>query len=81
MGTRDEGGARRVHGVQETQSASRVIARTPEFLARRRRAITSAWAGFALDSYSIYLPNTALLPAMGYFQANLNPADASLFVG
>ncbi|MBV9895396.1 MAG: MFS transporter [Chloroflexi bacterium] len=52
-----------------------------DFIARRQRAITSAWAGFALDSYSIYLPNTALLPAMGYFQANLSPAESSLFVG
>jgi MFS family permease len=49
--------------------------------ARRRRAITSAWAGFAVDSYSIYVASTALLPAMIYFQANLSPSELSVFVG
>ncbi|WUD78254.1 MFS transporter [Streptomyces sp. NBC_00510] len=49
--------------------------------ARRRRAITSAWAGFAVDSYSIYVASTALLPAMVYFQSNLSPSQLSVFVG
>ncbi|SFJ64013.1 Nitrate/nitrite transporter NarK [Amycolatopsis sacchari] len=49
--------------------------------ARRRRAITSAWAGFAIDSYSIYVASTSLLPAMVYFQANLSPSQLSVFVG
>lgn len=44
--------------------------------ARRRRAITSAWAGFAVDSYSIYVASTALLPAMVYFQSDLSPASS-----
>lgn len=49
--------------------------------ARRRRAISSAWAGFAIDSYSIYVASTSLLPAMIYFQADLSPAQLSVFVG
>ncbi|GAA3552232.1 MFS transporter [Amycolatopsis ultiminotia] len=48
---------------------------------RRRRAITSAWAGFAIDSYSIYVASTSLLPAMAYFQADLSTAQLSVFVG
>ncbi|MFJ4849297.1 MULTISPECIES: MFS transporter [unclassified Streptomyces] len=49
--------------------------------ARRRRAITSAWAGFAVDSYSIYVASTSLLPAMVYFQSSLSPSQLSVFVG
>jgi MFS family permease len=49
--------------------------------ARRRRAISSAWAGFAIDSFSIYVASTSLLPAMIYFQADLSPAQLSVFVG
>lgn len=41
---------------------------TREFLGQRERAIASAWAGFAMDSYSIYITTTALLPALAYFQ-------------
>ncbi|MFD2420836.1 MFS transporter [Amycolatopsis pigmentata] len=48
---------------------------------RRRRAIASAWAGFAIDSFSIYVVSTALLPAMGYFQAKLSAEQLSIFVG
>ncbi|HZU77186.1 MAG TPA: MFS transporter, partial [Dehalococcoidia bacterium] len=65
----------------DARSTARLASEAQALAARRRRAITSAWAGFALDSYSIYLPNTALLPAMGYFQANLSPAESALFVG
>lgn len=53
----------------------------PDFIARRRRAITSAWAGFAIDSYSIYVASTSLLPAMVYFQAHLSASQLSVFVG
>ncbi|WP_284739902.1 MFS transporter [Amycolatopsis sp. RTGN1] len=53
----------------------------PAFIARRRRAITSAWAGFAIDSYSIYVASTSLLPAMVYFQAHLSASQLSVFVG
>ncbi|GLY43350.1 MFS transporter [Amycolatopsis sp. NBRC 101858] len=53
----------------------------PAFTARRRRAITSAWAGFAIDSYSIYVASTSLLPAMVYFQAHLSAGQLSVFVG
>src|SRR6476469_2077413 len=49
--------------------------------ARRRRALSSAWAGFAIDSFSIYVASTSLLPAMIYFQADLSPAQLSVFVG
>jgi MFS family permease len=49
--------------------------------ARRRRAISSAWAGFAIDSYSIYVASTSLLPAMIYFQVNLSPSELAVFVG
>jgi MFS family permease len=53
----------------------------PGFISRRRRAITSAWAGFAIDSYSIYVASTSLLPAMIYFQAHLSKSQLSVFVG
>lgn len=53
----------------------------PTFRQRRRRAITSAWAGFAIDSYSIYVTSTALLPAMIYFEGNTSTAHASLVAG
>ena len=53
----------------------------PAFRRRRRRAITSAWAGFAIDSYSIYVTSTSLLPAMIYFQAHASAAQASLLAG
>ena len=46
----------------DARSTARLASEAQAMAARRRRAITSAWAGFALDSYSIYLPNTALLP-------------------
>ncbi|WP_166459349.1 MFS transporter [Amycolatopsis pithecellobii] len=52
-----------------------------ELRLRRRRAVTSAWAGFAIDSYSIYVASTSLLPAMIYFQAHLSPSQLSVFVG
>lgn len=53
----------------------------PTFRLRRRRAITSAWAGFAIDSYSIYVTSTSLLPAMIYFQVHATAAQASLLAG
>ncbi|MFD2419743.1 MFS transporter [Amycolatopsis pigmentata] len=65
--------------VASTESGSGAPTRTYE--QRRRRAIASAWAGFGVDSFSIYVVSTALLPAMGYFQANLSPDQLSIFVG
>jgi hypothetical protein len=46
---------------------------SPEFRGRRRRAILSAWAGFAIDSYSIYIASSVLLPALIYFQGDMAP--------
>jgi MFS family permease len=65
--------------VASTESPSGAPNRTYE--QRRRRAIASAWAGFGVDSFSIYVVSTALLPAMGFFQANLSPDQLSIFVG
>jgi MFS family permease len=39
---------------------------------RRRRAVRSAYAGFFVDSFDIYLPSVALLPAMAYFSSGLS---------
>src|SRR5690242_675110 len=38
-----------------------------------RRAMFSAWAGFYVDMFDVYLPIVALTPALVYFQ----PADLS----
>ena len=55
---------------------------TPEFLGQRRRAVASAWAGFAMDSYSIYITTTVLLPALAYFQGeNMSASGKSIFAG
>jgi MFS family permease len=68
--------------TEEVSPATQSPTTSPDQLrARRRRAITSAWAGFAIDSYSIYVASTSLLPAMIYFQADLSPAQLSVFVG
>lgn len=41
---------------------------------RRRRAIRGAYTGFFVDSFDIYLPTVALIPAMVYFNQGLSPA-------
>lgn len=64
-----------------TTSDVETAAADPTFVRRRRRAITSAWAGFAIDSYSIYVTSTSLLPAMIYFQVHATAAQASLLAG
>jgi len=56
-------------------------AETRERSALRRRAVRSAWAGFAIDSYSTFLPAIALAPAIGYFQGGLSGGAAALFSG
>lgn len=53
----------------------------PAFRKQRRRAILSAWAGFAVDSYSIYIVSTVLLPALVYFQGDMSPETKSIFAG
>src|SRR5690348_14571760 len=51
------------------------------FRARRKRAILSAWAGFAIDSYSIFIASTVLLPALVYFQGDMSTETKSIFAG
>jgi MFS family permease len=53
----------------------------PVFRARRKRAILSAWAGFAVDSYSIFIASTVLLPALVYFQGDMSVETKSIFAG
>lgn len=48
---------------------------------RRRRAVLSAWAGFAVDSYSIYIASSVLLPALVYFQGDMSAETKSIFAG
>jgi hypothetical protein len=44
-----------------------------------RRAMTSAWAGFFVDMFDVYLPVVGLAPAIAYFQpASLNGTEASV---
>jgi MFS family permease len=53
----------------------------PEFRLKRRRAILSAWAGFAIDSYSIFIVVGTLLPALVYFQGDMSAQERSIFAG
>jgi len=48
---------------------------------RRRRAIRGAFFGFLVDSFDIFLPSVALLPAMIYFTSGLSPAGTALVTG
>lgn len=50
----------------------------PQYAIRRRRAIGSAYAGFFIDSFDIFLPSVALLPAMAYFNSGLSTSSARL---
>jgi MFS family permease len=53
----------------------------PELRGKRRRAVLSAWAGFAVDSYSIFIASSVLLPALVYFQGDMSPETKSIFAG
>ncbi|TWF80587.1 MFS transporter [Pseudonocardia hierapolitana] len=53
----------------------------PSAVTRRRRAVLSAWAGFAVDSYSIYIASSVLLPALVYFQGDMSAETKSIFAG
>jgi len=48
---------------------------------RRRRAIRGAFWGFLVDSFDIYLPSIALLPAMVYFTKGLSPEATAVVTG
>src|SRR3954468_12929098 len=52
-----------------------------EFRRKRKRAILSAWAGFAMDAYSIYIAVSTLLPALIYFQGDATPEQKAIFAG
>jgi MFS family permease len=52
-----------------------------EFRLKRKRAILSAWAGFAIDSYSIFIVVGTLLPALVYFQGDMSAQERSIFAG
>lgn len=65
-----------------SESTSGLTAETdPAFRGRRRRAVLSAWAGFAVDSYSIYIASSVLLPALVYFQGDMSAENKSIFAG
>lgn len=52
------------------------------YLKSRRRAIFSAWAGFGIDSYSIYIATSVLLPVLAYFQGTSMSAETKgIFAG
>jgi MFS family permease len=53
----------------------------PEYRVKRRRAILSAWAGFAIDSYSIYIASSVLLPALIFFQGDMSTEGKAIFAG
>src|SRR3954471_24866580 len=69
-------------GVSEGEMVARPTADPTEsdgnFDLRRRRAVRSAYAGFFIDSFDIYLPSVALLPAMIYFSSGLSTSAARL---
>lgn len=48
---------------------------------RRRRAIRGAFYGFLIDSFDIYLPSIALLPAMVYFTQGLSAGQTAIVTG
>jgi len=57
-------------------------ARTSGYLKARRRAIFSAWAGFGIDSYSIYIATSVLVPVLAYFQGTSMSAETKgIFAG
>jgi MFS family permease len=64
-----------------TESTTRPDPTDPEFRAKRRKAILSAWAGFAVDSYSIYIASSVLLPALIFFQGDMSRESKAIFAG
>ncbi|MET0451756.1 MAG: MFS transporter [Mycobacterium sp.] len=54
---------------------------TTDPVVRRRRAIRGAFWGFLVDSFDIYLPSVALLPAMIYFTKGLSTETTALVTG
>lgn len=55
---------------------------TSAYLKSRRRAIISAWAGFCIDSYSIYIATSVLLPVLAYFQGtHMSTEGKGIFAG
>ena len=63
-------------------STSGLTAETdPALRGLRKRAVLSAWAGFAVDSYSIYIASSVLLPALVYFQGDMSVEAKSIFAG
>jgi MFS family permease len=64
-----------------TDATTRPDPTDPEFRVKRRRAILSAWAGFAIDSYSIYIASSVLLPALIFFQGDMSVEGKAIFAG
>ncbi|WBU37082.1 MFS transporter [Homoserinibacter sp. YIM 151385] len=62
-------------------TAAGVDTSTTDPTVRRRRAIRGAFFGFLVDSFDIYLPSVALLPAMIYFTQGLDPAQTAVVTG
>ena len=62
-------------------TAASVDISTTDPTVRRRRAIRGAFFGFLIDSFDIYLPSVALLPAIIYFTQGLTPGQTALVTG
>jgi MFS family permease len=62
-------------------SSTPVDTSTTDPTLRRRRAIRGAFFGFFIDSFDIYLPSIALLPAMIYFTNGLTPSQTAIVTG
>src|SRR5687768_13936391 len=67
--------------MSESSTAPPEATIDPEFRVKRRRAILSAWAGFAVDSYSIYIASSVLLPALIFFQGDMSTEGKAIFAG
>src|SRR6188768_4088773 len=62
-------------------TAAGVDTSTTDPTVRRRRAIRGAFWGFLIDSFDIYLPSVALLPAIIFFTKGLDPAQTAVVTG
>lgn len=62
-------------------STAGVDTSTTDPTVRRRRAIRGAFWGFLIDSFDIYLPSIALIPAMIYFTQGLDAGQTALVTG
>ncbi|WP_382304273.1 MFS transporter [Herbiconiux sp. UC225_62] len=62
-------------------TAATVDNSTTDPTVRRRRAIRGAFWGFLVDSFDIYLPSIALLPAMVYFTQGLDVGQTAVVTG